>query len=107
MWVFSAYICNNSWRVIPRSMLTISGRGVITSLTCWSPNLKTFSSISASAGSTVPSASPISIIERISPSVTVSSESFLPNKFWVILESHCKNKMAGNRAISRLFSGRA
>ena len=102
------YISRKSASCDPLSMLIISVRGVMTSLACLSLNLKTFSSISASPGSTVPSASPRSIIERISPSVIDSSlSSSFPINACVVFDSHCRNKTTGYRQNSTDFSGLA
>ena len=95
-------------QVGPRSMDTISVRGVITSRTCRSPNRNTFSSISASTGSKVPSASPISMRVRNSPSVMdLLAEELPPRMALVPRVVHWSTTTSGSISSSTHFRGRA
>ena len=95
-------------RVAPLGMPTISGRGVITSRTWRSPNRNTFCSSSASDGSNVPSASPMSISERSSLSVIESrSDAVTPSILAVLLVIASSARTMGSSIVSMNLSGRA
>ena len=99
----------NSLKVASAWTQTIFGRGVTTSRTSISPNLKMFSSISPVDSSTVPSASPRSISVRSSPGVTIGldSDSLPPNSRIIPRGTSVKANTTGHATVIIISTIRA